>query len=165
MATLQRAIELAVAAHAGQEDLPGEPYITHPMRVMLSLADTGDDAVRIVGILHDAVERGSLTFKQLKAEGFSKDVIRGIRLMTHDDGTSYADYVVALKPHALARRVKLADLADNADLRHVDLRPAKFKKDQMRATRYILSTRFLTDAIDEKTYRRLMSAAEAGTNG
>lgn len=161
MATLQRAIELAVAAHAGQEDLPGEPYVTHVMRVMLALADTGEHELRIVGVLHDAVERSSLTFEQLRAEGFSKRVIRGVELMTHDDDTSYADYVATLKHHPLARRVKLADLADNADLRHVDMRPAKFKKDRMRATRYILSSRFLTDAIDERTYRRLMAAAEA----
>jgi (p)ppGpp synthase/HD superfamily hydrolase len=159
--TLQRAIELAIEAHAGQEDLPGEPYITHPMRVMLALADSGEHELRMVGILHDAVERGSLTLKQLAKEGFSKDVIRGVELMTHDDDTSYADYVVALKKHRLARLVKLADLRDNADLRHVDMRPEKFKKDRMRATRYILSARFLTDEIDEKTYRRLMARAES----
>lgn len=161
MATLQRAIELAVAAHSGQEDLPGEPYVTHVMRVMLALADSGEHELRMVGVLHDAVERGTLTFKQLKREGFSKRVIRGVELMTHDDDVSYADYVVALKQDPLARRVKLADLADNADLRHVDLRPDKFAKDRMRATRYILSSRFLTDELDEKTYRKLMKRAEA----
>lgn len=160
MATLQRAIELAIQAHAGHEDLPGEPYITHPMRVMLSLADRDEHELRMVAILHDAVERGSLTFKQLKAEGFAKDVIKGIELMTHADDVSYADYVVKLKPHRLARLVKLADLKDNADLRHVDMRPNKFAKDRMRSTRYILSFRFLSDEIDTKTYRRLMSQAE-----
>ena len=161
MATLHRAIELAVAAHAGQEDLPGEPYVTHVMRVMLSLADSGEHELRMVGVLHDAVERGSLTLKQLKKEGFAKNVIRGVELMTHDEETAYADYVVALKAHPLARKVKLADLADNADLRHVDMRPDKFTKDRMRATRYILSQRFLTDELDEKTYRKLMKRAEA----
>ena len=161
MSTLARAIELAVAAHAGQEDLPGEPYITHPMRVMLALADRGEEELRMVGILHDAVERGTLTFETLKAEGFSKDVIKGVRLMTHDKkATTYVDYVIALKKHPLASRVKQADLADNADLRHVDMRPGKFVKDQMRATRYILSFRFLGDELDEGTYRKLMAEAE-----
>lgn len=160
MATLQRAIELAVKAHAGQEDA-GEPYIIHAMRVMLSLADSGEDELRMVGILHDAVERGSLKMKDLEREGFSKAVINGVALMTHHDDTSYADYVVTLKRHKLSRRVKLADLADNADLRHVDMRPRKFAKDRMRATRYILSFRFLTDELDEKTYRELMEQAEA----
>ena len=160
MATLQRAIELAVAAHAAQAEA-GEPYILHPMRVMLSLADAGDHEVRMVGILHDACESGTLTFEQLRKEGFSREVIRGVRLMTHDSAASYADYVIALKKHPLARRVKMADLLDNADLRHVDLRPPKFAKDRMRATRYILSYKFLAGEIDVKTYRRLMTKAEA----
>lgn len=164
MSTLQRAIQLAVKAHAGREDSPGEPYITHPMRVMLALADSGEDELRMVGILHDAVERGSLKMKDLEREGFTKAVITGVALMTHHDDVSYADYVVSLKRHKLARRVKLADLADNADLRHVDMRPKKFAKDRMRATRYILSHRFLTDALDEQTYRRLMAEAEAQTS-
>lgn len=160
MSTLQRAIELAVKAHAGQEEA-GEPYILHPMRVMLSLADGGHDELRMVGILHDAVERGTLKLKELEREGFSKAVITGVALMTHDDDLSYADYVVALKRHKLARQVKMADLADNADLCHVDMRPNKFAKDRMRATRYILSYRFLADEFDEKTYRRLMNEADS----
>lgn len=160
MPSLQRAIELAVKAHAGQEE-GGEPYILHPMRVMLSLADSGDDELRMVAILHDAVERGTLKMKDLEREGFSKQVITGVALMTHEPETSYADYVVDLKKHKLARRVKLADLMDNADLRHVELRPAKFRKDKMRATRYILSYRFLNDEVDEKTYRKLMEEAES----
>src|SRR3954471_2959688 len=130
MPSLQRAIELAVKAHAGQEEA-GEPYIVHPMRVMLALADSGQDELRMVGILHDAVERGTLKLKDLERESFSKAVITGVALMTHDDDVSYADYVVSLKRHKLARQVKMADLADNADLRHVDMRPKKFAKDRM----------------------------------
>ena len=37
MATLERAIEIAARVHAGQRDKAGEPYILHPLRVMLSL--------------------------------------------------------------------------------------------------------------------------------
>ena len=159
MSTLQRAIELAVKAHADQQEA-GEPYILHPIRVMLALADSGHEELRMVGILHDAVERGTLRMKDLEREGFSDRVIAGVALMTHHDDVSYADYVVSLKRHKLARRVKMADLADNADLRHVDMRPKKFAKDRMRATRYILSYRFLADELEEKTYRRLMNEAE-----
>jgi len=36
MATLERALEIALAAHAGQLDKAGQPYILHPIRVMLS---------------------------------------------------------------------------------------------------------------------------------
>ena len=53
MTTVARAIEIAVAAHAGQTDKVGAPYILHPLRVMQSL--TTEEA-RIVGVLHVVVE-------------------------------------------------------------------------------------------------------------
>jgi len=46
---LQRAIEIAVDAHKDVEDKGGNPYILHPLRVMLSL-ETEDE--KIVGVLH-----------------------------------------------------------------------------------------------------------------
>lgn len=33
---LNKAIEIATRAHAGQVDKAGEPYILHPLRVMLT---------------------------------------------------------------------------------------------------------------------------------
>src|SRR4051794_193334 len=101
MATLQRAIEFAVQAHRDEQDPPGEPYILHPMRVMLSLPEE-DHSLRMVGILHDAVERGSLTLKRLRSAGFAKEVVGGVQLMTHEEDVSYADYVVRLKAHRFA---------------------------------------------------------------
>jgi (p)ppGpp synthase/HD superfamily hydrolase len=38
MPTLERAIEIAAKAHAGQVDKAGEPYILHPIRVMLGVS-------------------------------------------------------------------------------------------------------------------------------
>jgi (p)ppGpp synthase/HD superfamily hydrolase len=159
MATLQRAIELAVRAHKDQEDPPGEPYIIHPMRVMLSLPED-DHPRRMVGILHDAVERGSLTLKRLRQERFAKEVIRGVELMTRTKDVSYADYVVRLKKHRLARAVKIADLMDNSNPRYVEFRANKAKKDKKRVVRYALSYEFLTDRISQATYRRLMKDQE-----
>ena len=45
MSNLHRAIELAVAAHAGQDDPPGEPYILHPMRVMKNMVSKDEKIV------------------------------------------------------------------------------------------------------------------------
>ena len=50
---LEKAIKIAVEAHTGQVDKGGNPYILHPLRVMLSL-DLEEE--RIVGVLHDVVE-------------------------------------------------------------------------------------------------------------
>ena len=53
MSTLERAIQIAAEAHAGQVDKGGAPYILHPLRVMLTMATEEE---RIVAVLHDAVE-------------------------------------------------------------------------------------------------------------
>ena len=37
MATLERAIEIAVEAHKGQKDKAGMPYILHPLRLMFRM--------------------------------------------------------------------------------------------------------------------------------
>ncbi len=160
-ADFQRAIELAVKAHAHQEDPPGEPYILHPMRVMLGLGERASEAERIVAFLHDAVERGNMSFDELRGAGFSKPIIRSIALLTHDkEKSSYASYVVKLKPDATARSVKLADLRDNANLDHVDMRPRKWEKDRKRVLRYALAYKFLTDEISQSDFLRLMKHAE-----
>jgi guanosine-3',5'-bis(diphosphate) 3'-pyrophosphohydrolase len=160
---LEKAIDLAVEAHRGSEDPPGEPYIIHPMRVMLNVSQADDahqdERLRCVAILHDTLERSKLTSGDLKAAGMPTAVIRAVQLLTHDADTSYVDYVVKLKPNSLARAVKIADLLDNADLRRVTYRANK-GKDRKRVIRYAASYKFLTDQIGEKAFRRLMEHGE-----
>lgn len=160
MATrLQKAIELAVKAHRGSEDPPGEPYIVHPMRVLLAVSQADDshqdEDLRCVAILHDTLERTKLKAADLKAAGMSMAVIRAVQLLTHRREERYDDYIVKLKRDPLARAVKIADLLDNADLRRVAFRAGK-GKDRKRVIRYAASYKFLTDQIDEKAYRRMM---------
>jgi len=160
---LQKAIDLAVRAHRDSEDPPGEPYIIHPMRVMLKVSQTEDahqdEQLRCVAILHDTLERTDLKADDLKEAGMPKEVVQAVRLLTHDDDVSFSDYVIKLKPDKLARAVKLADLMDNADLRHVTFRPEK-NKDRKRVIRYAASYKFLTDQMSEEEYRRAMKDAE-----
>ena len=40
MSTLEKAIEIATKAHAGQVDKQGMPYILHPLRVMQAVSNT-----------------------------------------------------------------------------------------------------------------------------
>ncbi len=160
---LQKAIEVAVAAHGAGEDPSGEPYIVHPMRVMLAVSQ-GDDAhqherLRCVAILHDTLERGGLGAKDLRKAGMPAEVVAAVELLTHEEGVSYADYVVKLSANELARAVKVADLLDNADLRRVTFRAGK-KKDRKRVVRYAASYKFLTRQMDEAGYRKAMEKGE-----
>lgn len=106
-----RAMRVAYSAHAGQLDRGGAPYIFHPYH----LAEQMDDEVSCaVALLHDVVEDTAVTLEQLKAQ-FPPEVTDAVALLTHTAGTDYFEYVRALKANAVARRVKLADLAHNAD--------------------------------------------------
>jgi hypothetical protein len=115
MNPLERAIAIAVAAHTGQQDKAGQSYILHPLRVMLAMAS---DDERIVAVLHDVVEDCSAwSFEQLRAEGFIDVVIDALRSVTKiADDEDYDHFIDRARANPIGRRVKLADLRDNADL-------------------------------------------------
>lgn len=81
MATLERAIELAASAHAGQVDKAGQPYILHPLRVMLRMETL---AQKMTAVLHDIVEDTDVTLEQLKMEGFPSEVVTAVLLPTEN---------------------------------------------------------------------------------
>jgi hypothetical protein len=153
MATLQKAIEIAVAAHEGQLNKSGQPYVLHPLRVMLSL---NTEEERIVGVLHDVVEDTPMTMEQLRQAGFSVRVMSALALVTHEKGVPYAEYVVRCANNPIAKAVKLADLRDNGGLDRALCRPELLERDLRRIHRYVLSYKFLTGALSEVDYRQAM---------
>src|SRR5262245_53659472 len=112
MGTLERAIAIAAAAHAGQRDKAGAPYILHPLRVMLAQKEP---APRIAAVLHDVVEDTPWTLDQLRAEGFSEEVLRAVDALTKRDGEDYISFVERAGRDPVARPVKIADIRDNMD--------------------------------------------------
>ena len=116
MSTLEKAIALAVNVHQGQTDRAGAPYILHPLRVMFRLQG---DVEQIVGVLHDVVEDSETTFDDLRRMGFSEAVITALDAVTRRDDETYEAFVERSAAHPLARRVKLADLSDNMDVRRL----------------------------------------------
>jgi (p)ppGpp synthase/HD superfamily hydrolase len=118
MATLDRAIQIAVKAHRKQTDKYGQPYILHPMRVM-AMGRTEEE--QIVGILHDVVEDTDWTFDQLRKEGFSERIIAALDCVTRrGDNEDYDAFVARTRKNPLAIRVKLNDLTDNMDIRRME---------------------------------------------
>jgi (p)ppGpp synthase/HD superfamily hydrolase len=117
MSDLERAIAIAVEAHAGQRDKAGAPYVLHPLRVMLSLKS---DDERIVAVLHDVCEDcPGWTFERLRAEGFSERILTALNSVTKRDGEAYEDFVRRAADNPIGRAVKLADMKDNCDLSRI----------------------------------------------
>lgn len=106
-----KALRLAYAAHHGQTDKSGQPYIFHPYHLAEQMTD---EVSACVALLHDVVEDTELTIEELERE-FPKEVTEALRLLTHQAGTDYFDYVRAIRKNPVAMRVKLADLAHNSD--------------------------------------------------
>ena len=130
MSMLDRAIEIAVKAHAGQVDKGGAPYILHPLRVMLRMQTEEE---RIVAVLHDVVEDSEITLDDLRSEGFAVAVIEALEALTKRPGESRIDAAQRAARIPLARIVKLADNAENSDLSRI---PGLTQKDHDRLEEY-----------------------------
>ena len=122
MATLERAIQMAAAAHAGQTDKAGQPYILHPLRVMLRVRT---EAERIAAVLHDVVEDTPVTLEDLAGEGFSLTVIDAVEALTKRPGETRLAAAARAGQNTVARQVKLADNAENMDITRIENPTAK----------------------------------------
>lgn len=71
---LDRAMEMACTAHAGQRRSSGEEYVCHPLQVACILVDLGMDSETIVAaILHDVVEDTPVELADIRKQ-FGADV-------------------------------------------------------------------------------------------
>ena len=71
---IEKAYEMAAAAHAGQTRLSGESYVSHPVAVACLVVDLGLDTDSVVAaLLHDSVEDTETTAEDVKA-AFGPDV-------------------------------------------------------------------------------------------
>jgi len=131
MATIERAIQIAAEAHAGQVDKGGAPYILHPLRVMMAM-ETEEE--RIVAVLHDALEDGPWTVGiALKHEKFAPAIMGALFALTKRPKEAYGDFIARVAENPLATRVKLADMHDNMDLTRI---PNPTDKDRARVEKY-----------------------------
>ncbi|MGI5932926.1 MAG: GTP pyrophosphokinase [Eubacterium sp.] len=114
MSTIERAIEIAVAAHKGKKDRSGADYILHPLRVM----ERGRSEIeKICGVLHDVVEDSEWTFEMLEDEGFSDEVISVLRCVTKEsEEEDYDVFINRIAQNPIAVEVKINDLLDNMDI-------------------------------------------------
>ena len=122
MNTIDIALRIATAAHAGQLDRDGYPVILHPLTVGL-MGHTDEE--KMAGFLHDVVEDTSVTFDNLIEEGIPTGVVNAIRLLTHGKESDYYDYIQGIieSGNPIALQVKYNDLKHNFErgMAHPDL--------------------------------------------
>lgn len=111
MSMVERAILLATAKHAGQVDKVGEPYILHPLRVMLAVPPK--EELRVIAVMHDLIEDTDVTSVTLFNEGFEQPVIDAILALSRKPEESYEEFIVRCKKNRRARVVKRCDIGDN----------------------------------------------------
>jgi (p)ppGpp synthase/HD superfamily hydrolase len=116
MNDLERAIDIALDAYAGQTDKAGATYIRHPLRVMERMET---ERGRVVAVLHDVVEDADYSLADIEA-AFDTEVRDAVAALTKRDGESYDEFAERAAANPLARNVKIADIEDNMDLTRLD---------------------------------------------
>lgn len=144
MATLEDAIRLAVQAHRGQKDKAGAPYILHPLKLMLRMRS---EVERMVAVLHDVVEDTPYTLLGLQQAGYPEPVLEALDCLTRRGNETYEEFIERVKANPLARKVKIADLEDNMDIRRIS---DPQEKDMERLKKYRRAWSELTEEMFQK---------------
>ncbi|MER5479371.1 HD domain-containing protein [Streptomyces sp. NPDC002734] len=113
MRTVEEVEALASAAHAGQVDKVGVPYVEHVRAVAAGLVPFGDRLV-MAGLLHDVVEDTAWTAEGLRAAGVPDDVVGLVEAVTNQPGVPYEEKIRRITGNREATLVKIADNAHNS---------------------------------------------------
>lgn len=116
---VQLARDLAHRAHAGQVDKAGRPYIEHVARVAAAVSD--DPEAEAVAWLHDVIEDQPWAERECW-DTLPPNLMWAVILLTRTTATGQ-QYYSRIRRVPLALRVKLADIADNADETRLALLP------------------------------------------
>ena len=157
------AVEWMTELHEGDVDKGGAPYWAHPLMVSLRAKNIAmkaklDAKVAILAaLLHDVVEDGKTTLKQIEAR-FGAEVAKVVGILTRDPKMSYMEYVKSI----VASGSKTALLVKWADLIH-NTNPKRMKK-LVEIDRARLSKKYETALkLVEKAWPLLKKAGEEVT--
>lgn len=138
MSDLDKAIKIASNTHFGQVDKGGQPYILHPLRLMMKFKNKSE---MIIAVLHDVVEDSDYSIDDLKSDGFTTDIIDALSCLTKKNNEKYDDFISRISTNELASKIKIEDLKDNMDITRLK---SVEKNDLERIKKYHRSLRFLS---------------------
>lgn len=121
--------QFVLEKHIGQFDKVGQAYYLHPLRVEQIVVDLFDDAeldvynnyrlfisCKVAALCHDLLEDTNTTIDDLYNLNIDQDIINALKLLTHNKGVSYDEYIEAISGNIIATIVKIADLEHNMDI-------------------------------------------------
>jgi len=140
---IRKAYEFAKKAHAGQQRLSGDSYLTHLVGVADILAELNMDSVTIAaGLLHDILEDTKVTYEELKTEFGEEiaDLVEGVTKIStrqfQDTALRQAEstrkMLVAMAKDVRVILIKLADRTHN--MRTLDFLPPDRREKMARET-------------------------------
>lgn len=121
---VKKAVNIMFEAHKGDFDKGGYPYVFHPFYLATKVVGENETCV---ALLHDVIEDhgDKYSFEYLENEGFNKEIIDALKLLTHKKDIPYMDYIVEISKNNIAKNVKIEDLKHNMDSRRTSGEKAK----------------------------------------
>jgi len=109
---VKRAYEFADKAHVNKTRWGGDPYITHPIRVCMSLQNKTPYNMA-TALLHDVIEDTTYTEYDLRKH-FCGVVVDAVVAVSKIKNENYFDFIVRIANSSeMAIIVKIADISDN----------------------------------------------------
>ncbi|MGD9581885.1 MAG: HD domain-containing protein [Vampirovibrionia bacterium] len=141
--SIKNAFLMAENAHKKQFNHCGEPYICHPLRLCIILADElniNDSNSISIALLHDVVEKTDTTIEDIKAL-FGDKIAEGVALLTKSDHyegdiDKQKQYFVLLKK--ASKKIQMIKLADRLD----KLRDIETCDDEIIKRKFIMDTSY-----------------------
>lgn len=121
---VKKAVNIMFEAHKEDFDKGGYPYVFHPFYLATKLDGENETCV---ALLHDVIEDhgDKYSFEYLENEGFNKEIIDALKLLTHNKEIPYMDYIANIAKNNVAKVVKIEDLKHNLDIRRTSGEKAK----------------------------------------
>ncbi len=122
----------------------GECQVEHLYRVAEKLKGEThiDQDLQTVALLHDLLEDCQEWNCDSLRCLFHEEIIDAVMLLTKKPNQEYEKYIEALATDEYARRVKMADLEDNMDIRRLH---SLGEKDFQRLQKYLKAYNYLTN--------------------
>ena len=121
---VKKAVNIMFEAHKEDFDKGGYPYVFHPFYLATKVEGENETCVTL---LHDVIEDhgDKYSFEYLENEGFNKEIIDALKLLTHKKDVPYMEYILEISKNNIAKKVKIEDLKHNLDTRRTAGEKAK----------------------------------------